>query len=88
MSNILIINAHQSYPFSEGRLNATLVEKAQQHLSTKGHQIRIVKTQDGWDVEQEFANHHWADTILLQSPVNWMGVPWIFKKGYVPINCC
>ena len=28
MSNILIINGHQYYPFSEGKLNATLVDKA------------------------------------------------------------
>lgn len=25
-------------------------------------------------------NHQWADTIVMQFPVNWMGVPWSFKK--------
>jgi modulator of drug activity B len=24
--------------------------------------------------------HQWADTLILQIPVNWMGVPWSFKK--------
>lgn len=26
--NVLIINAHQYYPFSEGKLNAALIDKA------------------------------------------------------------
>ncbi len=31
-------------------------------------------------MEKEIENHQWADVVLLQSPVNWMGVPWTFKK--------
>jgi len=80
MSNILIINAHHKYPFSEGKLNASLVEKADSMLRAKGHITRIVEIDSGWDVESELANHQWADTIVLQTPVNWMGVPWTFKK--------
>jgi modulator of drug activity B len=33
-----------------------------------------------WDVGEELDKHTWADCIILQSPVNWMGVPWIFKQ--------
>lgn len=80
MSNILIINAHHQYPFAEGRLNASLVKIADEVLSGKGHSTRIVETDRGWNVEQELENHQWADVILLQSPINWMGVPWTFKK--------
>lgn len=80
MSNVLIINAHHYYPFSEGRLNAALVEKAAQQLSEKGHNIRIVTMKDDHNVEEQLSLHQWADTILLQSPINWMGVPWSFKK--------
>jgi modulator of drug activity B len=80
MSNVLIINAHHHYPFAEGKLNGALVEKAQLLLESKGHSVRLVATDNEWDVEQEIANHLWADIILLQSPVNWMGVPWTFKK--------
>jgi modulator of drug activity B len=80
MSNILIINAHHKYPFSEGRLNAALVEKADELLQARGHATRIVTIDDGWDVDAELENHQWADVVLLQSPVNWMGVPWTFKK--------
>ena len=80
MSKILIINAHHPYPFAEGRLNASLVQRASEQLQANGHQIRIVEVDKGWDVEQELAHHQWADVILLQTPVNWMGVPWVFKK--------
>ena len=24
--------------------------------------------------------HQWADIVIMQFPVNWMGVPWSFKK--------
>lgn len=80
MSNVLIINAHHYYPFSEGKLNQTLVDQAQELLSAKGHEIRIVKSDGEYDVTEQLENHRWADIILLQSPVNWMGVPWTFKK--------
>jgi len=80
MSNILIINAHQYYPFSEGKLNATLVDKAVTLLEAKDHTTRVVTIADEINVEQELANHQWADTVILQSPSNWMGVPWSFKK--------
>lgn len=80
MSNILIINGHHYYPFSEGKLNATLVEKAVHKLEEKGHQTRVVTISDHINVEQELENHQWADVVILQTPVNWMGVAWSFKK--------
>lgn len=80
MSNILIINAHQPYPFSEGKLNATLVDKASTLLEGKGHQTRIVTMQDEINVPAQLDNFNWADRVIIQSPVNWMTVPWSFKK--------
>ncbi len=80
MSNILIINAHHYYRFAEGKLNGTLVQMADELLTADGHQTKIVEVDKGWDVDQELENHQWADIILLQTPVNWMGVPWSFKK--------
>ena len=80
MKNIFIINAHEPYPFSEGKLNATLVEKAQANLTKKGYDIKVTTMQDDYDVEKEIAKHMWADAVILQAPVNWMGVPWSFKK--------
>lgn len=80
MSNILIINGHQYYPFSEGKLNATLVDSAVTLLNQKGHNTRVVTMQDEINVEQELENHQWADVVIFQSPINWMGVTWSFKK--------
>ncbi|QOL27050.1 NAD(P)H-dependent oxidoreductase [Thalassotalea sp. LPB0316] len=80
MSNILIINGHQYYPFSEGKLNGTLVDKAASLLEEKGHKTRVVTMSETIDVEKELENHQWADIVILQTPVNWMGVTWSFKK--------
>ena len=80
MSNVLIINAHHYYPFSEGKLNQTLIGKAEQLLSDKGHKTRTVQIDEEYDVAEQLEFHAWADVIILQSPVNWMGVPWTFKK--------
>ena len=67
MTNVLIINAHHKYPFAEGRLNRTLVEQANEVITSAGHVTRVVNIDDGFEVEQELSNHQWADTILLQS---------------------
>ncbi|MEM9539876.1 MAG: NAD(P)H-dependent oxidoreductase [Cyanobacteria bacterium P01_E01_bin.42] len=80
MKNAFIINAHEEYPFSPGKLNATLVEKAKNNLTAKGYDIKVTTMKDKYDVEQEIEKHQWADVILLQTPVNWMEVPWSFKR--------
>lgn len=80
MANILIINAHHYYPFAEGKLNKALVDIANEELTAKGHQIKLTHTDEEWEVDAELEKHQWADVVLLQSPVNWMMVPWTFKK--------
>ncbi|WP_068114357.1 NAD(P)H-dependent oxidoreductase [Tropicimonas marinistellae] len=80
MSKILILNGHQPYPFAEGRLNATFVERAKSYLEDLGHEVRVTKVADGYDAETEVESHQWADTVIMQFPVNWMGAPWSFKK--------
>ena len=80
MQRIFIINGHQPYPFAEGKLNAALVDRARTRLAAKGHEVRVSEVAKGYDVEAELANHQWADVVIMQFPVNWMGVPWAFKK--------
>ena len=80
MSNVLIINAHKYYPFSEGKLNGTLVHIANEHLTANGYDVRTIEVSEEYDVPTELAHHQWADIIVLQTPVHWMGVPWTFKK--------
>ncbi len=78
--NVLIINAHQHYPFSEGKLNQSLVELAREVLENKGYQLQFTRMDEAYDVSAELEKHTWADVIIVQAPVNWMGMPWTFKK--------
>jgi modulator of drug activity B len=80
MSNILILNGAQPYSFAPGKLSGTLAERAKGRLEAQGHTVRLTIVAEGYDVEAEVENHLWADTVILQFPVNWMGVPWSFKK--------
>lgn len=80
MKNVFVINAHEEYEFSKGKLNRTLTEIALNHLNTAGYETRSITMKDDWSVDSEIENHRWADAVLLQTPVNWMGVPWSFKK--------
>ncbi len=36
--------------------------------------------QDAIDVEEQLVHLAWAENIILQAPVNWMTIPWSFKK--------
>ena len=56
------------------------MEKAQAIFEAKGYTVKKTASADGYDVEAELNKHLWADFIILQTPVNWMGVPWSFKK--------
>jgi len=80
MLNVLIINAHEPYPFSEGRLNRTLFDRAGARVSAMGQALRTTVVHDGYEVADELEKHQWADVELMQTPVNWMGVPWTFKR--------
>lgn len=80
MKKIFHINAHEEYEFSPGKLNASLSEMAKEHLLSRGYEVRTTTMKDDYDIDEEIAKHQWADVVFLQSPVNWMGVPWSFKK--------
>ncbi|MEM7009848.1 MAG: NAD(P)H-dependent oxidoreductase [Verrucomicrobiota bacterium] len=80
MRKIFHINAHQEYAFSPGKLNTALTERATEHLVANGYEVKTTTMKDYYDIDEEIAKHQWADAVFLQSPVNWMGVPWSFKK--------
>ena len=80
MKNVYIINGHQPYPFAKGRLNATLVSIAAEVLGARGYAVETTAVAEGWDAVTEIERHKWADVVLMQFPVNWMGTPWVLKK--------
>ncbi|CAM3066014.1 NAD(P)H-dependent oxidoreductase [Rariglobus hedericola] len=79
--NILIINAHLTYPgWSEGKLNNSLAELAKTFFIERGHTVTETKIERGYDPDTEVAKHATTDLVILQTPVNWFGAPWIYKK--------
>ncbi|WP_242667326.1 NAD(P)H-dependent oxidoreductase [Parendozoicomonas haliclonae] len=49
-------------------------------VHAKGHEIQITRMTEEYDVNAELEKHLWADIVILQIPVNWMGVSWSFKR--------
>lgn len=80
MKRALIINAHQEYPFAKGELNRSIADRIASQLHGLGFEIKTTTMKDDWDAEAEVDKHVWADVAILQSPANWMGLPWSFKK--------
>lgn len=78
---VLLINTHLTYPdFSEGTLNASFHQKAKQFFEANNFEILETKVEAGYDADEEVEKHLQADIIILQTPINWFGAPWIYKK--------
>lgn len=80
MKKALIINAHQEYPFAKGELNRAIAKRIGEYLKSVGYEVKTTTMKDDWDAKEEVDKHTWADVVILQSPTNWMGLPWSFKK--------
>lgn len=79
--NILIINTHLTYPgWSEGKLNLTLMELAKTFFLERGHKVAETIVERSYKPDEEVSKHAAADLVILQTPVNWFGAPWIYKK--------
>ena len=78
---ILLINTHLTYPnWSEGKLNNAFHQKAKEFFLSKGFEVLETKIEDGYNVDEEVEKHLEANIIILQTPINWFGAPWIYKK--------
>ncbi len=80
MKKALIINAHQKHEFSPGGLNRSLAKYIDSDLEAKGFEVRSTHIDEPYDLNEEIQKHKWADVVILQSPVYWMGLPWAAKK--------
>jgi len=78
--NVLLINGHQAWEVSPGKLNKSLIDIAREVFSAKGCEVQSTHIEEDYDVETEVKKFLWADTIIFQTPVYWMSVPWGFKK--------
>lgn len=78
---VLLINTHLNYPnWSEGTLNASFYQKAKDFFLTNGFEVLETKVEDGYNADEEVEKHLEADIVILQTPINWFGAPWIYKK--------
>ena len=80
MKNILLINGAKTFAHSNGQLNDTLTELAQEVLSDLGHQVQVTRADSEYDAKSEVEKFLWADTVIYQMPGWWMGAPWTVKK--------
>jgi modulator of drug activity B len=81
MKNVLLLNLHQKYEgFANGELTQLLLDEVQKHLVQKGFDIKKTHAENGYSVDEELEKFHWADLFFIQSPVYWMGLPWVGKK--------
>jgi len=80
MKNILLVNGAKTFAHSNGQLNDTLTEFAQEVLSDLGHQVQVTRADSEYDAKAEVEKFLWADTVIYQMPGWWMGAPWTVKK--------
>ena len=81
MKKVLILNGHQYYDVvAKGELTQHYINKANEFFVKNGFEVKQTHIEKGYNKEEEIEKFEWADYILFQYPVYWMGVPWIAKK--------
>lgn len=81
IKKVLLINTHLTYPnWSEGLLNDAFHQKAKAFFLENDIEVLETKVEDGYNADEEVEKHLAADIIILQTPINWFGAPWIYKK--------
>ena len=81
MKNVLIINGHQRYEeIAEGKLTQIFIDAANEFFRKNDFNVKNSVVESPYDVKEEVEKFAWADYILFQYPIYWMGVPWLTKK--------
>ncbi|RBQ32043.1 flavodoxin [Arcobacter sp. FW59] len=83
MKKVLILNGHQYYDVvARGELTQKIIDKATEFFLKNGFEVKFTNIDKGYDISEEVEKFEWADAILFQYPVYWMGIPWIAKKYF------
>ncbi len=81
MKNVLLLNLHQKYEgFANGNLTRDILKEAKNFFSDNGYNIKETNIDEGYNVAEELEKFKCSDLIFVQSPVYWMGLPWLGKK--------
>ena len=87
MKKVLIINGHQYYDVvARGELTQKYIDKATKFFLDNGFEVKHTNIENGYKTEEECEKFEWADAVLFQYPVYWMGIPWITKKYFDKIG--
>jgi len=83
MKKVLILNGHQYYDVvAKGELTNHYIKKANDFFEKNGFEVKNTHIENGYNIEEEAEKLEWADYVILQYPVYWMGLPWITKKYF------
>ena len=78
---VLLINTHLTYPnWTEGTLNDSFFKVAKKFFEANAYEVLETIIEDGYQPDEEVKKHMDADIVILQTPINWFGTPWIYKK--------
>lgn len=81
MAKVLIINGHQRYDeIAEGKLTQIFIDAENEFFTKNGFEVKNSVVESAYEIQEELDKFAWADYIVLQYPVYWMGVPWLTKK--------
>lgn len=81
MKRVLLLNLHQKYEgIANGNLTRDLLQEAKSFFLDNGYEVKETAIDDGYDIADEVKKFEWADLFFVQSPVYWMGLPWLGKK--------
>ncbi|MBD3830395.1 MAG: NAD(P)H-dependent oxidoreductase, partial [Arcobacter sp.] len=67
---------------AKGELTQHYIDTANDFFLKNGFEVKQTHIEKGYNVEEECEKFEWADYVLFQYPVYWMGVPWITKKYF------
>lgn len=81
MKKVLLLTLHQKYEgIANGNVTKALVDSAKSFFEQNGFETKETVIEQGYDVAEELEKFKWADLFFVQSPVYWMGLPWLGKK--------
>lgn len=81
MKHVLLLNLHQKYEgIANGNLTRDLLNEAKTFFLSNGYEVKETTIDAGYDIAEELEKFEWADLFFVQSPVYWMGLPWLGKK--------
>ena len=78
--NILLVNGHQYWDSSPGKLNKSLIKLAGKILTQKGYSVQTTHVDDPYVPKDEVEKFMWADFIIFQTPIYWFSIPGGFKR--------